>query len=171
MKMKIEKLCTLLFCLKCSAKKDGGGDEENSASRKPLSDASVLLLLVLTNHCTDQVRITFDAFSSNYILDKFEFYLQESLKNPYRSALFRCAGMIKKDEDEKAEKADGGAATSSEEVSFRIDFPRLFTTLSSTLSTDESTLLLYLLLHQNAEFRSHVLASSDVEKVSGEPQV
>ena len=78
--------------------------------------------------------------------------------------------MMKKDKDEKAEKADGGAAASSEEVSFRIDFPRLFTTLSSTLSTDESTLLLYLLLHQNAEFRSHVLASSDVEKVSGEQQ-
>ena len=75
--------------------------------------------------------------------------------------------MIKKDKDEKEDKVEAGAATSSEEeVSFRIDFPRLFTTLSSTLSTDESTLLLYLLLHQNAEFRSHVLASSDVEKVS-----
>ena len=166
--MKLEKLCTVLFCLKCSAKKDGGGDEENSASRKPLSDASVLLLLVLTNHCTDQVRITFDAFS---IDRQFKFCLQESLKNPYRSALFRCAGMIKKDKDEKEEKADGGGAAASEEVSFRIDFARLFTTLSSTLSSDESTLLLYLLLHQNAEFRSHVLASSDVEKVSGEPQV
>merc|ERR1719219_3148299 len=97
--------------------KEGGGDEENSASRKPLSDASVLLLLVLTNHCTDH----------------------ESLKNPYRSALFRCAGMIKKDKEEKEEKAEVGAGTSSEEeVSFRIDFPRLFTTLSSTLSSDES---------------------------------
>ena len=99
-------------------------------------------------------------------MGEFELHLQESLKNPYRSALFRCAGMIK-DKEEKEEKAEAGAGTSSEEeVSFRIDFPRLFTTLSSTLSSDESTLLLYLLLHQNAEFRSHVLASSDVEKVS-----
>ena len=100
-------------------------------------------------------------------------YPQESLKNPYRSALFRCAGMIKKSGDDKEEKEavaapDGVNGTSSEEVSFRIDFSRLFATLSSTLSSDESTLLLYLLLHQNAEFRSHVLASSDVEKVNGQ---
>jgi len=124
-----------------TAKKESG-DEENSTSRKPLSDASVLLLLVLTNHCTDQ----------------------ESLKNPFRSALFRCAGMIKEPADKEDKEAipDGGATL---EVSFRIDFSRLFSTLSSTLSSDESTLLLYLLLHQNAEFRSHVLASSDVEKV------
>ena len=80
--------------------------------------------------------------------------------------------MIKKSGDDKEEKEavapDGVNGTSSEEVSFRIDFSRLFATLSSTLSSDESTLLLYLLLHQNAEFRSHVLASSDVEKVNGQ---
>ena len=90
--------------------------------------------------------------------------LQESLKNPYRKALFRCAGMVKKQDDKEEKEAvpgEGGAT----EISFRIDFSRLFSTLSSTLSSDESTLLLYLLLHQNAEFRSHVLASSDVEKV------
>ena len=74
-----------------------------------------------------------------------------------------------KEEKEAVVPDDGEGATSSEDaVSFRVDFPRLFSTLSSTLSADESTLLLYLLLHQNAEFRSHVLASSDVEKVSGQ---
>ena len=81
--------------------------------------------------------------------------------------------MIKKPPPSAADKEEKEAvvpdATSSEDaVSFRVDFPRLFSTLSSTLSADESTLLLYLLLHQNAEFRSHVLASSDVEKVSGQ---
>ncbi len=42
---------------------------------------------------------------------------------------------------------------------------RLFKTLCDTLSADESTLFLYLLLHRNADFRTHVLASSDVERV------
>ena len=84
--------------------------------------------------------------------------------------------MIKKPPSSAADKEEKEAvvpdATSSEDaVSFRVDFPRLFSTLSSTLSADESTLLLYLLLHQNAEFRSHVLASSDVEKVSGQLKV
>ena len=67
LQVKLEKLWTVLYRLKCSATKDGGGDEENSASRKPLSDASVLLLLVLTNHCTDQVRMTFDQLNSDRI--------------------------------------------------------------------------------------------------------
>lgn len=50
-------------------------------------------------------------------------------------------------------------------VSFRTDFGQLFKTLCSTLDTDESTLLLYLLLHQNLAFRSHVIASSDIEQI------
>ena len=115
----------------------------------------------------------------HYSTRRNNYFPQESLKNPYRSALFRCAGMIKKppsaadkEEKEAVVPDDGEGATSSEDaVSFRVDFPRLFSTLSSTLSADESTLLLYLLLHQNAEFRSHVLASSDVEKVSGQLKV
>ena len=41
----------------------------------------------------------------------------------------------------------------------------MFKTLCDTLSADESTLFLYLLLHRNVAFRTHVLASSDVERV------
>lgn len=43
------------------------------------------------------------------------------------------------------------------------DFAALFSTLSSSVSGDEATLLLYLMLHHNTEFRTHVLASSDVD--------
>ncbi len=49
--------------------------------------------------------------------------------------------------------------------SFSTDFGRLFRSLCATLHRDESTLLLYLLLHRNSAFRSHVLASSDMERV------
>ena len=41
----------------------------------------------------------------------------------------------------------------------------LFKSLCSSLSADESTLLLYTLLHQNPLFRTHILASSDAEMI------
>lgn len=93
-------------------------------SKTPLSDMSLLLILILTNHCTD----------TNVIM------------NPYRRSLFNCG-------------------LDTEAKSFDFDFAPLFQTLCATLSSDESTLLLYLMLHQNPAFRSHILASSDIELI------
>ncbi len=132
---------------------EGGGGAE-SLSVKPLADASALLLLVLTNHCTD-------------------------CPNPYRDALFNCANVGSSKEPTSPSTTVSMAApnhsqtdvnTDPAEVaasaaSFQIDFGRLFKTLCDTLSADESTLLLYLLLHRNCDFRSHVLASADIERV------
>ena len=48
-----------------------------------------------------------------------------------------------------------------------IDFSKLFGCLRLTLESDEgSTLLLYLMLHRNADFRSYLFASSDIDLVS-----
>ena len=108
---------------------------ETECSKSPLADASIHLLLVLTNHCTEATG--------------------GAIKNPYREALFKCQAPNQDQEQHE-----------QEDVSFRTDFSRLFSSLCQTLHTDESTLLLYLLLHQNPAFRTHVLASSEVEPYS-----
>ncbi len=51
--------------------------------------------------------------------------------------------------------------------SISVDFAKMFTCLRSTLESDESsTLLLYLLLHRNADFRAYIFASSDIDLVN-----
>ncbi len=49
---------------------DTSSEEVSAQSNKPLADASLLLLLVLTNHCTD------------------------SGTNPYRESLFKCDNSV-----------------------------------------------------------------------------
>jgi len=48
---------------------------------------------------------------------------------------------------------------------FQLEFPALYSSISATLDTDETTLLLYLLLHRNKAFHTFVLASSDIERL------
>jgi len=119
------------------------GPEEH-ISPTPMADCSLLLLLVLTNHCTDSA-------------------------NPYRDALFRCSNLLSQKESQVDEKTGTEEPSGeSDGPSFRTDFGQLFRSLCETLSSDASTLLLYLLLHRNPDFRTHVLASSEVEKVRGQ---
>ena len=52
--------------------------------------------------------------------------------------------------------------------SFRVDFGRLLNALCSLPPTEPATLLLYLLLHKSAAFRTYVLSRTDVDTpVSG----
>lgn len=47
-----------------------------------------------------------------------------------------------------------------------VDFGKIFSCLRSNLEPDESsTLLLYLLLHRNSDFRTYLFASSDIDLV------
>lgn len=41
---------------------------------------------------------------------------------------------------------------------FKIDFGKLYRTLCQTLNDDQTTLLLYMLLHQNGHFKTFVLS-------------
>jgi len=74
-----------------------------------------------------------------------------AFKNPFREALFSFANASEKSLDTEAH--------------FRLDYPALFSVLADTLHTEDATLLLYLLLHSNAKFRSYVLAGSEIEQL------
>lgn len=105
------------------------GDQENQVQDTILAHQSLLLLLVLVNHCTSDKGIC----------------------NPYRKALFSFVN-----------SQDSG--NSVEAVpSFKLDYSKLYDTLCATLKNDETTLLLYLLLHRNAQFKTYVLSRSNVE--------
>lgn len=70
--------------------------------------------------------------------------------HPYRNALFNCKG----------------SRDPSLPNTISIDFGKLFSCLRSTLEPDESsTLLLYLLLHRNSDFRAYLFASSDIDLI------
>lgn len=96
-----------------------GGDGERAPV---LGRQSLLLLLVLTNHCTSEV-------------------------NPYRDALFTCC-----DSQNETKMSDQVV------TGFKIEFPKLFKTLCVSLNDDQTTLLLYMLLHRNQSFKIFVLS-------------
>jgi len=104
-----------------------GKGEEDPGQSAILARLSLLLLLVLTNHCTTDI-------------------------NPYRDALGGCR-------DSQSDSVAGDQALSG----FKVDFPKLFSTLCSTQSDDQSTLLLYLLLHKNPSFRTFVMSRTKYE--------
>ena len=102
-----------------------------------LARVSLLLLLVLTNHCTKD-------------------------RNPYRDALFRfCnSGM------ESVQNGNSTGNHSNEDSSdidlklYEMNFAHLYESLCNTLNDEQTTLLLYMLLHQNAYFKLFVLSKS-----------
>ena len=96
-----------------------GGDGERPAI---LARQSLLLLLILTNHCTSE-------------------------SNPYREALFNCC------DSQIDTKMNDQIVTG-----FKIEFSKLFKTLCISLTDDQTTLLLYMLLHRNQYFKTFVLS-------------
>jgi hypothetical protein len=102
----------------------GYGSKTNDSDKKDalLARQSLLLLLVLTNHCTTEV-------------------------NPYREALFSCC-------DSQIDSIAGDQTVTG----FKIEFSKLYKTLCVTLNDDQTTLLLYMLLHRNQFFKTFVLS-------------
>lgn len=101
----------------------GYGRSSSDDGREPvLARLSLILLLVLTNHCTTEA-------------------------NAYREALFNCC-------DLKVDSIGSGSIVSG----FKIDFAKLFITLSATQDQDQSTLLVYMLLHKNLSFRAFTIS-------------
>lgn len=93
--------------------------EEEILKEAILARESLLLLLVLTNHCTKEI-------------------------NPYREALFECN--------------DNSDITDQNMPGFKVEFGKLYKTLCTTLNDDQSTLLMYMLLHKNPHFKTFVLS-------------
>jgi hypothetical protein len=103
----------------------GYGREEDDGTTHVLAKSSLLLTLVLANHCCTDV-------------------------NPYRTALFNCC-----DSQNNCPNGDQMIA------GFKIEYGALFDVLCSQQEDDQSTLLLYFLLHKNASFRNYVLSRTE----------
>lgn len=97
----------------------GYGKSEEVEADAVLSRLSLLLILVLTNHCTSD-------------------------SNAYREAVFSCN--------------DVKAGTEEPVSGFRIDFQSVFNAFCEVPSDDQTTLLLYILLHKNQSFRNYVIS-------------
>lgn len=106
-------------------------------SRAPLAGQSLLLLLVLVNHCTSE---------------------KGPLENPYRQALFSFSA-AQKDDDGMTSAPTNAAST------FKLDTGALYSALCHVPNSDQTTLLLYMLLHRNQQFRTYVISRSDIEQL------
>ncbi|KFQ59660.1 Dymeclin, partial [Pelecanus crispus] len=61
--------------------------------------------------------------------------------------------------------SDSTAFSSSNPHAFQINFNSLYTALCEQQKSDQATLLLYMLLHQNSNVRTYVLARTDIENL------
>ncbi|KAM4638450.1 dymeclin isoform 2-T9 [Amazona ochrocephala] len=74
--------------------------------------------------------------------------------NPYRQAVMSFKNT-----------QDSTAFSSSNPHAFQINFNSLYTALCDQQKSDQATLLLYMLLHQNGNVRTYVLARTDIENL------
>lgn len=110
-----------------------GEEEPSKGVVSPSASQSVLLLLVLANHCT----------------------VDKTIHNPYRQALLHAQNF-----------QDPAESTPTQAVAtFKLEFATLYKTLYLHLHDDQTTLLLYLLIHKNSDFRTYIMARTDVENL------
>lgn len=115
----------------------GYGKQEASDVPKDclLARLSVMLLLVLTNHCT-------------------------AGPNAYRTAMFNCCDVTMKTNTNNTDESV------NDENTFKIEFAKLFDTLAHVANDDQTTLLLYTLLHKNILFRNYIISkTSDLDMI------
>uniref|UniRef100_A0A670IQP4 Dymeclin n=1 Tax=Podarcis muralis TaxID=64176 RepID=A0A670IQP4_PODMU len=74
--------------------------------------------------------------------------------NPYRQAIMSFKNT-----------QDSTALPSPNPHTFQINFNSLYTTLCEQQNSDQATLLLYILLHQNSNVRTYMLARTDMENL------
>lgn len=113
----------------------------------PLANQSLLLILILTNHCsvkTNPYRISlFGCSDSQGILIICIYF-----KSNYLIFFFLIL----------ADSPKNGST-------FKIDFGQLYTTLCRIVTVDQATLLLYLLLHRNQRFYKYVMAQQNLQQL------
>ncbi|RDD47080.1 Dymeclin [Trichoplax sp. H2] len=114
--------------------------EDNRKS--PLGVQSLLLLLALSSH---------------HIQDEGKF-------NPFRHSLFRL-GAKESDVNVEIESAHSDDTPSSSPHDSSFNMSQLYNTICKELHADETTLLLYLLLHRNPSFASYVLSRVDIDSL------
>ncbi|EDS43007.1 conserved hypothetical protein [Culex quinquefasciatus] len=79
--------------------------------------------------------------------------------NPYRVSLFGCA------DSQGAADSSGSSKEPEQAVTFKIDFSSLYNTLCRIVTIDQTTLLLYLLLHRNQRFYKYVMAQQNLQQL------
>ncbi|XP_056301851.1 dymeclin [Danio aesculapii] len=117
-----------VFTLGGAGSRPGAEQEQNPL---PLSNQSLLLLLVLANQ-TDG----------------------PDCPNPYRQAV-TCFKNTQ----------DSSSMPSPQPHTFQINFNSLYTALCEQQKSDQVTLLLYTLLHQNSNMRTYILSRTDMENL------
>ncbi|KAG7159612.1 Dymeclin-like [Homarus americanus] len=112
------------------------GNGEDTTKRGPESPlASQSVLLLLV-------------LANHYTADR-------TTRNPYRQALLHAQNFH-----------DPAESTPTQAVAtFKLEFATLYKTLCTHLHDDQTTLLLYLLLHKNEDFRTYVLSRTDMESL------
>lgn len=110
----------------------------------PLANQSLLLILILTNHCTMK-------------------------NNAYRTSLFGCSDSQGKSDnilkDVLLENHVNFIDSPKDGATFKIDFSTLYSTLCRIVTIDQATLLLYLLLHRNQRFYKYVMAQQNLQQL------
>ncbi|CAF4257562.1 unnamed protein product [Rotaria sp. Silwood2] len=111
-------------------------DSTKELRNRHLSNQSIHLLLILSNHFTNDVH-----------------------RNPYRLALLHFT-------DTQGKPINPTNLPDSEPLPwFSIDYHRLYDVLCQTVHTDQSTLLLYLLLHRNQHFKAYVISRTNIDQI------
>ncbi|XP_074661228.1 dymeclin-like [Tubulanus polymorphus] len=119
------------------AKGQEAPSEETPAADAPLlANQSLLLMLILTNHCTSG----------------------QSVHNPYRQALFSFTNSQEQDSQTSSDPTEAVAT-------FKIDYSQLYDAMCQTLKDDQTTLLLYTLLHRNAHVKAFILSRTNVDQL------
>lgn len=81
---------------------------------------------------------------------------ERSIHNPYRQALYSFTN-----------SQDESNSTTPTQVAatFKLDFSKLYDTLCLTLKDDQTTLLLYLLLHRNTDMKAFILSRTNIDSL------
>ncbi|XP_052785704.1 dymeclin-like isoform X2 [Mya arenaria] len=77
-----------------------------------------------------------------------------ALNNPYRQALFQFTN-----------SQEQSTAPTTAHATFKTDFTELYKTLCSTLRDDQTTLLLYLLIHRNPNMKAFILSRTNIDQL------
>lgn len=80
---------------------------------------------------------------------------ERALNNPYRQALFQFTN--------SQEQTSGPTPVGN--VTFKLDFTELYKTLCVTLRDDQTTLLLYLLIHRNSNMKAFILSRTNIDQL------
>uniref|UniRef100_A0A2P2I3T6 Dymeclin n=1 Tax=Hirondellea gigas TaxID=1518452 RepID=A0A2P2I3T6_9CRUS len=122
----------------------------------PLADHSLLLLLVLLTHTPHPVTGTNTYSHALFTATSAAGETKIRMDNSSLTAASSTGNTI--------EKSKGSKSASSDSL-LSISYPGLYSALTLTLHTEQSTLLLYLLMHNNYNFRSYLLSLSELEVV------